>query len=34
LVFDEGRGNERRETYTVPVRRVGDLTLVRRFVRP
>lgn len=33
LLFDEGTGAERRETYTVPVRQIGDLTLVRRFVR-
>lgn len=29
LVFNENTVNERRETYTVPMRKVGDLTLIR-----
>ncbi|WP_395699470.1 YfaP family protein [Aquabacterium sp.] len=33
LVFDENTGAERRETFTVPMRKIGDLTLVRSFVR-
>lgn len=33
LVFDENTPAERRETFTVPMRRIGDLTLVRSFVR-
>jgi uncharacterized protein YfaP (DUF2135 family) len=34
LVFDENTAAERRETFTVPMRKIGDLTLVRSFVRP
>lgn len=33
LVFDENTGAERRETFTVPMRKIGDLTLVRSFRR-
>jgi uncharacterized protein YfaP (DUF2135 family) len=33
LVFDENTGAERRETFTVPMRKIGDLTLVRSFLR-
>lgn len=33
LVFDENTLHERRESFTVPMRRIGDLTLVRRFRR-
>ena len=33
LVFDENTAAERRETFTVPMRKVGDLTLVRSFRR-
>lgn len=33
LVFDENTGAERRQTFTVPMRKIGDLTLVRSFVR-
>lgn len=33
LVFDENTGAERRETFTVPMRKIGDLTLVRSFHR-
>lgn len=33
LVFDENTGAERRETFTVPIRKIGDLMLVRSFVR-
>jgi len=33
LVFDENTGAERRETFTVPMRKIGDLTLVRSFQR-
>jgi uncharacterized protein YfaP (DUF2135 family) len=33
LVFDENTGAERRESFTVPMRKIGDLTLVRSFRR-
>ncbi len=33
LVFDENTGAERRETFTVPMRKIGDLQLVRSFRR-
>lgn len=33
LVFDENSGAEKRETFTVPMRKIGDLTLVRSFRR-
>ena len=33
LVFDENTGAERRETFTVPMRKIGDLQLVRSFLR-
>ena len=33
LVFDENTAAERRETFTVPMRKIGDLTLVRSFRR-
>lgn len=33
LVFDENTGAEKRETFTVPMRKIGDLTLVRSFRR-
>jgi uncharacterized protein YfaP (DUF2135 family) len=33
LVFDENSPAERRETFTVPMRKIGDLTLVRSFRR-
>ena len=33
LVFDENTGAERRETFTVPMRKIGDLTHVRSFRR-
>ncbi len=33
LVFDENTGAERRETFVVPMRKIGDLTHVRSFVR-
>ncbi len=33
LVFDENSAAERRETFTVPMRKIGDLTLVRTFRR-
>ncbi len=33
MVFDENTGAERRETFTVPMRKIGDLMLVRSFVR-
>lgn len=33
LVFDENTGAERRETYTIPMRKIGDLQLVRTFLR-
>lgn len=33
LVFDENTGAERRESYTLPMRKIGDLLRVRSFVR-
>lgn len=33
LLFDENTGAEKRETFTVPMRKIGDLTLVRSFRR-
>lgn len=33
IVYDENTGAERRETFTVPMRKIGDLTLVRSFRR-
>ena len=33
LIFDENTPAERRETFTVPMRKIGDLTLVRSFRR-
>jgi uncharacterized protein YfaP (DUF2135 family) len=33
LVFDENSGAERRESFTVPMRKIGDVTLVRSFLR-
>lgn len=33
LVFDENTGAERRETFTLPIRKIGDLMLARSFVR-
>jgi len=33
LVFDENTGAEKRETFSVPMRKIGDLTLVRSFRR-
>jgi uncharacterized protein YfaP (DUF2135 family) len=33
LVFDENTPAERRETFRVPMRKIGDLTLVRSFLR-
>jgi uncharacterized protein YfaP (DUF2135 family) len=33
LVFDENTGAEKRETFTVPMRKIGDLQIVRSFVR-
>lgn len=33
LVFDENTPQERRETFTVPMRKIGDLQLVRSFRR-
>ena len=33
LVFDENTGAEKRETRVVPMRKIGDLTLVRSFRR-
>jgi uncharacterized protein YfaP (DUF2135 family) len=33
LVFDENTGAEKRETYTLPLRKIGDLMLVRSFRR-
>jgi len=33
LVFEENTGAERRETFTVPMRKIGDLQLVRSFLR-
>lgn len=33
LVFDENTLSERRETYTVPMRKIGELTKVRSFLR-
>lgn len=33
LIFDENSAAERRETFTVPMRKIGDLTLVRSFLR-
>ncbi len=33
LVFDENTGGERRETFTIPMRKIGDLQLVRSFLR-
>jgi uncharacterized protein YfaP (DUF2135 family) len=33
LVFDENTPGERRETFSVPMRKIGDLTLVRSFLR-
>ena len=33
LVYDENTGAERRETFTVPMRKIGDLQLVRTFLR-
>ncbi len=33
LVFDENTPAERRETFSVPMRKIGDLTLVRSFMR-
>ena len=33
IVFDENTPAERRETFTVPMRKIGDLTLVRSFRR-
>ena len=33
LVFDESTPAERRESFTVPMRKIGDLTLVRSFRR-
>lgn len=31
LIFDENTSNEKRETMIVPLRRIGDLTLVKSF---
>jgi uncharacterized protein YfaP (DUF2135 family) len=33
LVFDENTGAERRETFNIPMRKIGDLQLVRTFLR-
>jgi uncharacterized protein YfaP (DUF2135 family) len=33
IVFDENTGAERRETFTVPMRKIGDLIRVRSFLR-
>lgn len=33
LVFDENTPAEKRETFTVPMRKIGDLSLVRSFLR-
>jgi uncharacterized protein YfaP (DUF2135 family) len=33
LVFDENTGAERRETFVVPMRKIGELTRVRSFLR-
>jgi uncharacterized protein YfaP (DUF2135 family) len=33
LVFDENTGAERRETLVVPMRKIGELTRVRSFLR-
>jgi uncharacterized protein YfaP (DUF2135 family) len=33
LVFDENTGAERRETFTVPMRKIGDVQMVRSFQR-
>lgn len=32
LVFDENTGKEKRETFLVPLRKIGDLTLVKTFL--
>jgi uncharacterized protein YfaP (DUF2135 family) len=33
LAFDENTGAERRETLTIPMRKIGDLQLIRSFLR-
>ena len=32
LVFNENTAKEKRETFMVPLRKIGDLTLVRTFM--